>query len=1822
MKPAVSKYSNEVAFTAKNYNADFEQETKIGVARTLPVNDPIGPEIRAQIKSIEKKVEGYVYTPIDSRGGTVPNDGTDGLYRYQSNFHYIKEVLTDHNARGGDGGEEGEGDDHFDDEEEEEYDFASSYGDAALRKRLNANLSPQQVINRTAISAMQTKVRALVSFLRALDEGTADVEDDDMQYMKMDNEELNLDGMEDNAQIALLKMTYSLKVQQCNALIKIVTIARDKLKLKRNRVAYGLGAGAGAAEVEKLQGEIQDLQKEREFLYYKVYGAQAPMLLGRAPAKITDEQLSRNKDAAEADLRKLEEEERRKQLAAKRKKAAAAKITAAAAAKKLTGDDQPDTPRTAAAKVELNTMVHGLHTESPGGKQKRKELRLKLQAIESMCMEMHDTLSASNTVDSCEPAVNQEIDDSTDYICKKISESTDTLMYSITDAARRKHIAERMQSLTRCARIAFYGIARMRVVQNLIIPFDLSSLLNDVMMEIESVVIEGTKALSSVRTDVSASLATPRDDERPVSPPRDDLEVNNDNNDGADNSERETPRQDYDGDRRDESVSGQCDADTQYDPVDFGDYEEEMEECNIGVSVPDPDERLVPPTPQPQRMTASSPKPKRKPVITTSTEVQAVPEVMDNEAQAAQAITKTSDTEAPKGMSITFVFTDVQSSVKLWEHVPDAMARVAVLHRGLMRDAISAHNGYEVRSEGEAFFVAFASTSDALHFCLSVQERLVQIEYPEILRKFPDGVCDTDAEGQVIWNGIRVRMGIHKGSATAVPDPITHRMDYFGVTVTRAARIAAHARGGQILISAEVQHTVKERVRELRKPVVRDLGHVQLRSDKKETMQLYSLLPSSLSGRNFPIVNPEDRLLPSLRGVLASRWVMDLDIRSKDVCEVQALREAPTHRPALVFIGTEHSSQIADIMGSAYKSFLRSWQEAVRELLVTSQGYEVKYEGWELFVAFPTPKHALEFAVLFQEYFLHWDYPDAILKHESFDQMPKEVTDESGPVRWRGLRFRIGIHAGEVDAEMDPATYRMDYSGPAVNKAARIESSARAGQIALSVEAYDMLGDTPAEVVPTASFHVIGFRQIKGLSQPVKLIAAYPVNLRRRQQDIEQMENDETAAMVDITSPRSRAAATRWGVEALRKNIAQTNATNEFAVTAPQGEVVLVFTDIQGSNWLWENCDSGMYEAVRMHHDVMREGIQKYKGYEVRTDGDAFMVAFNDVVSAVKWSMDMQRALLHLPYAKELLRTDVANEVHDATGVLLWRGLRVRMGLHIGVPLCEVDGVAYRMRYSGPVVAKAARITGCGFGGELVFAQEDLVAIQEKIEEIGNTFMYDVGPCEVPNIGSTRLFALIPAELSFRQAHLQQQRIIANTPNLSKSQASANPIALMSVGSLGAWVEQTVVTTPGTAGTDGTAADGGKNAFMEHSFINANVAAVAPLANDAYFMDEREMEVDGSYALGVPRMVVEKMRELYPMQRVLARKIGALRKFPVTLSGEAFDALNELEYAEAASKGQSHIQDIDQSLCVVLSDTIQIAEYMMWLTKDVQENSSASNKLVQTLITVAPSQDSVALKSTFVVHGEYDGSASPREHLHKSPRPDNNDHHHHKKGGGGGGSLAAKLLRPHNVPTSSNMMLAEIKRLREELETQHQQQTESIVQQQRPQSTALTTTRTTTTTEEVIDFSSGTVRTGSPPKGVNNNKSQQQNDNTNNNDGGGGVGGRNRLSSGPTSRRWSPLFPLLTQYEKETPRTIQNHSVVRGVDASNMVETLTGPFSLLKGTSRPSSRQEVQRRVLKKSDDGDAKELKQYEPPPGTVLYYAQRRQLAKLQITRKPTDP
>ena len=213
--------------------------------------------------------------------------------------------------------------------------------------------------------------------------------------------------------------------------------------------------------------------------------------------------------------------------------------------------------------------------------------------------------------------------------------------------------------------------------------------------------------------------------------------------------------------------------------------------------------------------------------------------------------------QAVATQTLTFLFTDIEGSTVLLQRLGDAYAEVLADHHRLVRTALAAHHGREIDTQGDAFFAVFSSPSACLAAVIEMQRALISHSWPA---------------GQ----SVRVRMGVHSGevSETAV--------GLVGLEVHRAARIAAVAHGGQVVLSSATAALVRDSM-----PAgacLRDLGSHRLK-DLGRPEQIFQLEAAGLPPA-FPPLRSLDN--PKLLNNLPAQ-VSSFIGRDAELAEVRAL---------------------------------------------------------------------------------------------------------------------------------------------------------------------------------------------------------------------------------------------------------------------------------------------------------------------------------------------------------------------------------------------------------------------------------------------------------------------------------------------------------------------------------------------------------------------------------------------------------------------------------------------------------------------------------------------------------------------------------------------------------------------------------------------------------------------------------------------------------------------------------------------------------------------------------------------------------------------
>ena len=176
--------------------------------------------------------------------------------------------------------------------------------------------------------------------------------------------------------------------------------------------------------------------------------------------------------------------------------------------------------------------------------------------------------------------------------------------------------------------------------------------------------------------------------------------------------------------------------------------------------------------------------------------------------------------------TVTFLFTDIEGSTKLWEKSPRGMQIALTRHDALLWEAIEGHGGFVFKTVGDAFCAVFPTALGALESALVAQRTLF-----------------SEAWGDEI-GALRARIALHTGAA--------HERDgdYFGPPVNRVARLLSAGHGGQVLLSSSTQELVRDHLPP--QTHLRDLGERRLK-DLSRPERIFQLTAPDLPSEFPPL---------------------------------------------------------------------------------------------------------------------------------------------------------------------------------------------------------------------------------------------------------------------------------------------------------------------------------------------------------------------------------------------------------------------------------------------------------------------------------------------------------------------------------------------------------------------------------------------------------------------------------------------------------------------------------------------------------------------------------------------------------------------------------------------------------------------------------------------------------------------------------------------------------------------------------------------------------------------------------------------------------
>eukprot|EP00899_Mesostigma_viride_P023273 jgi/Mesvir1/412/Mv11301-RA.7 len=301
-------------------------------------------------------------------------------------------------------------------------------------------------------------------------------------------------------------------------------------------------------------------------------------------------------------------------------------------------------------------------------------------------------------------------------------------------------------------------------------------------------------------------------------------------------------------------------------------------------------------------------------------------------------------------------------------------------------------------------------------------------------------------------------------------------------------------------------------------------------------------------------------------------------------------------------------------------------------------------------------------------------------------------------ILYRGLRVRMGIHVGVLDARQVSPDGKQMYRGEYVDVATALRDIAHGGQVLVSMQAWHMLARHMASTV----CHHMGIHTVAEGLPSIHLMQVLPIDL-------------------DLRAPFPPLKS----VKQLGPSFFDAPAADSYvAGQAPTEPVVMCFMRVAYAKVLRKT--PGYQVGAALLVAFVQGRLAEFDAYEVEEKNGNFLLAFRSAAKAVQFGEMVQREAMLLPWSPKLLEEEQAAEIiikpvlPNAEGggltkdQVVFRGLRLQIGMCMGVPSdCQPHMATGRAAYFGPVINRASRIAATAAPGQTLVNKECFLAAKD-----------------------------------------------------------------------------------------------------------------------------------------------------------------------------------------------------------------------------------------------------------------------------------------------------------------------------------------------------------------------------------------------------------------------------------------------------------------------------------------------------------------------------
>ncbi|KAG1661133.1 hypothetical protein FOA52_011864 [Chlamydomonas sp. UWO 241] len=361
----------------------------------------------------------------------------------------------------------------------------------------------------------------------------------------------------------------------------------------------------------------------------------------------------------------------------------------------------------------------------------------------------------------------------------------------------------------------------------------------------------------------------------------------------------------------------------------------------------------------------------------------------------------------------------------------------------------------------------------------------------------------------------------------------------------------------------------------------------------------------------------------------------------------------------------------------------------------------------------------------------------------------------------RGLALNMGIHTGLCKADVAPNGFGggrgVTYLGPSVDAARAIVRAAQltssGGLVLMDEETYkrlplERLWDKHlvlhvgeyilAGSISPASLYYVLRRSLEGrLGLHTAAGGAETATKRLAEERMMHASASERAAL-----PSRTGSDKSGGVRQLTSSLPRQLDAGVF--TAPVGLVTVAFMNVVGAQTLLSWDAHVAQPALKRFHGVVSELLRQYDGYLIEAVDGLFLASFASPATAIPWALKCNEAMLGVDWGDALLHHSLCEELFissparggHVTKTVVFRGLRLKVGIDIGQVLSEVHAMAGRLTYRGKAMNRAARIASTAQSGQVLCSSDAWEVAAANLEPSLNVSATSLGECRLKGVST------------------------------------------------------------------------------------------------------------------------------------------------------------------------------------------------------------------------------------------------------------------------------------------------------------------------------------------------------------------------------------------------------------------------------------------------------------------------------------------------------